>query len=69
MYTTTDLTTGEETRNRLAVRGDNAGLGVDVQATHRVVEYGGHKRDMEEVIHSPFAAMEELERQSQQILE
>ena len=60
MHTTTDLTTGEETRNRLAVGGDDVSLGVDMQATHRVVEHGCHKRDMEEVIHSPLPAMEEL---------
>jgi len=61
MYTATKFATGEETSNWLARSGDNAGLGVDMQATHSIVEHGSHERDMEEVVHSPLAAMEELE--------
>ena len=68
MYTTTDFTTGKETRNWLTGGGDDAGFGVNMQTTHGVVEHGGHVRDMEEVVKAPLAAVEELERQSQRIL-
>lgn len=68
MYTTTDFTAGKETRNRLTGGGDDTGLGVNMQTTHGVVEHGGHERDVEEIVKTPLAAVEELERQSQQIL-
>jgi hypothetical protein len=61
VYTTADFTTGEKTWNWLAGGGDDAGLWVDMQTTHSIVEYGGHERNVEEVVHSPLAAVEELE--------
>jgi len=46
-----------------------SGLGVELRATHSAVDHRGHERDVEDVVYSPLAAMEELEGQSQPSLE
>jgi len=50
VYATTDFSAGKETRNRLASGGDDAGLGVNMQTTHGVMENRGHVCDVKEVV-------------------
>ena len=56
-----DLARGEEPGDRLPAGADDARLGVDLETAHRVVQDGGHDRDVEEVGHGPFAGGEELD--------
>ena len=55
-----NLASSEQPGNRLAIRTEDAGLGVDLETTHGVVEDGGHEGDVEDVVHLPFTGLEEL---------
>ena len=60
VHTTCDLTRSEETRDRLAVLTNDAGLVVDFKTTHGVVKNGGHDGDVEVVVELPLRVGEEL---------
>ena len=60
MDTTGNLASGEQPGDGLAITAEDAGLGVDLETTHGVVEDRGHESNVEDIVHLPFAGLEEL---------
>ena len=60
MDTTCNLTRGEKPWDGLAVCTEDAGFGVDLEATHGIVENRGHEGNVEDVVHPPLSGLEEL---------
>jgi len=60
MDATSNLTGGEQSGDGFAINTEDAGLGVDLETTHGVVEDRGHEGNVEDIVHLPFAGLEEL---------
>ena len=60
MDTTGNLASGEQPGDGLAIAAENSRLGVDLETTHGVVEDRGHESNVEDIVHLPFAGLEEL---------
>jgi hypothetical protein len=58
--TTGNLTSSEKSGDGLAIGTEDTGLGVDLEATHGVVEDRGHEGDIEDIVHLPLSGLEEL---------
>jgi hypothetical protein len=58
--TTSDLTSGKKTRDRLTLSVENMRRCVNFEPSHRVMEHGSHDSNMEEVVEGEFTAWEEL---------
>ena len=60
MNTASNLACGKQSGNGLPISTEDAGLGVDLETTHGVVENRGHEGNVEDVFHPPFSRLEEL---------
>ena len=60
MDTASNLASGKKSGNGLATSTEDTGLGVNLEATHGVVEDRGHEGNVVDVVHLPFTGLEEL---------